>query len=186
MNLSIRLNFGNIPIDRTIVKIESFTAIDFETANWSPESICQVGIVRMENGEVTERIDQLVKPPKNAFYHKNIEVHGIQPSDTKEQPTFEYVWFDIMHLIQDMVLVAHNANFDVNCLRCTLSYYDIVQPEFEVRCTRIIYGRGLAYLSKKYKIPLNHHNALSDANACAQLYLKHLKRQALPKTGSLF
>ena len=39
---------------------------------------------------------------------------------------------------------------------------------------------------KKYKIPLNHHDALSDANACAELYLKHLRRQALPKTGSLF
>ncbi|MEM6734763.1 MAG: exonuclease domain-containing protein [Bacteroidota bacterium] len=168
------------------MKIESFTALDFETATWSPESICQVGIVRMENGTITEKINRLVQPPKNAYYHKNVNVHGILPVDTKEKPFFEDIWFDIKHTIEDQVVVAHNANFDVNCLRSALAYYDIVQPIFEVRCTRIIYKRGLAYLSKKYKIPLQHHDALSDAHACAQLYLKYLQRLALPKTGSLF
>ncbi len=166
--------------------LESFSALDFETATWSPDSICQVGIVRVEDGKVTEKVSQLVQPPKNAYYHKNIQVHGILPDQTKAAPLFEEVWFGIRHLIEDQVIVAHNAGFDVNCLRSTLSFYDIVQPQFEVRCTRIIYRRGLAYLSKKYKIPLQHHDALSDANACAQLYLKHLKRQALPRTGSLF
>ncbi len=168
------------------MKIESFTAIDFETATWSPDSICQLGLVRVESGKVIEKISRLVQPPKNAYYHKNIQIHGITPADTKEQPFFEDVWFEVRHFIEDMVVVAHNANFDVNCLRSTLAYYDLVQPDFEVRCTRVIYRRGLAYLSKKYKIPLQHHDALSDANACAQLYLKHLQRKALPKTGSLF
>ena len=168
------------------MKIESFTAIDFETATWSPDSICQLGLVRVESGKVIEKISKLVQPPKNAYYHKNIQIHGITPADTKEQPFFEDVWFEVRHFIEDMVVVAHNANFDVNCLRSTLAYYDLVQPDFEVRCIRVIYRRGLAYLSKKYKIPLQHHDALSDANACAQLYLKHLQRKALPKTGSLF
>ncbi|WP_370087003.1 3'-5' exonuclease [Ekhidna sp.] len=166
--------------------LESFSALDFETATWNPASICQIGIVRVVDGEVVEKVDRLVQPPRNEYFYKNIEVHGIQPEDTMDAPLFENVWFDIKHLIEDEVVVAHNANFDVNCLRNTLAYYDITQPDFEVRCTRVIYRRGLAYLSKKYKIELQHHNALSDANACAQLYLKHLKRQALPKTGSLF
>lgn len=166
--------------------LESFTAIDFETATWSPSSICQVGIVRMEDGEITEKVNELVQPPNNTYHAKNIEIHGIKPEDTLEAPDFEHVWFQIRHLIEDQVFVAHNAGFDVNCLQNTLAYYDIVQPQFEVRCTRVIYGRGLAYLSKKYKIPLNHHDAYSDAHACAQLYLKHLKRKALPRTGSLF
>ncbi|MEM7297455.1 MAG: exonuclease domain-containing protein [Bacteroidota bacterium] len=166
--------------------LESFTALDFETATWSPSSICQVGIVRMEDGEITEKVSELVQPPKNAYFPKNIEIHGIKPEDTLNSPDFEHVWFQIRHLIEDEVVVAHNAGFDVNCLQNTLAFYDIAQPHFEVRCTRVIYGRGLAYLSKKYRIPLNHHDAYSDAHACAQLYLKHLKRQALPRTGSLF
>lgn len=165
---------------------QSFTAIDFETATWQPDSICQVGIVRVENGVVTAQVNELVQPPKNAYYHRNVAIHGIRPEDTKDAPLFEEVWFRIRHLIEDEIVVAHNANFDVNCLRSTLSYYDIAQPNFETRCTRIIYRKGLYYLSKKYKIPLNHHDALSDANACAQLYLKYLNRMALPKTGRLF
>ncbi|MEQ8906775.1 3'-5' exonuclease [Ekhidna sp.] len=166
--------------------LESFSALDFETATWNPSSVCQIGIVRMEDGKVVEKVNKLIQPPKNEYFYKNIEVHGIKPDDTKDAPFFEEVWFDVRHLIEDQVVVAHNADFDVNCLRSSLAYYDLVQPDFEVRCTRVIYRRGLAYLSKKYKIPLNHHDALSDANACAQLYLKHLHRQALPKTGSLF
>ncbi|WP_420578386.1 exonuclease domain-containing protein [Ekhidna sp.] len=168
------------------MSLEPFSALDFETATWNPASVCQVGIVRFEDGKVVEKINRLIQPPKNEYFYKNIEIHGIKPENTLDAPLFEEVWFDFKHLIEDQVVVAHNANFDVNCLRSSLAFYDIAQPDFEVRCTRVIYRRGLAYLSKKYKIPLTHHNAYSDAFACGQLYLMHLKRQALPKTGTLF
>jgi len=166
---------------------ESFTAIDFETATWTPSSICQVGMVRVENGEITKKVNRLVRPPKNSYFYKNIEVHGIRPEDTEHSPAFDVVWHEDMKLlIEDEVVVAHSIGFDVNCLRNTLAFYDEIQPHFEERCTLRIYGRGLSYLSKKYRIVLNHHDALSDAHACAQLYLKHLARQNLPRTGSLF
>jgi DNA polymerase-3 subunit epsilon len=83
-------------------------------------------------------------------------------------------------------VVAHNSSFDFRCLKHALAYYDEIQPAFVGQCTRKIFRRGLAFLSKKYHIPLNHHDALSDANACGQLYIIHQKREALPKTGSLF
>lgn len=142
--------------------------------------------MRVENGEIVTQIDRLVRPPDNTYFYKNIEVHHIRPEDTEDAPTFEEVWFDIRKFIEDEVVVAHSIGFDANCLRSALAYYDLVQPVFEERCTLRIYRRGLAYLSKKYRIPLNHHDALSDAHACAQLYLKHLARENLPKTGSLF
>ena len=135
---------------------------------------------------LTAKVNKLVRPPKNRYYHKNIAIHGIRPEDTKYSPTFDEVWLDIRQYIEDQIVVAHNSGFDVNCLRSTLDFYDIDQPRFEERCTRRIYKRGLSYLSKKYKIELNHHDALSDANACAELYIKHLKKQSLPETGSLF
>ena len=166
--------------------LESFTALDFETALPDPNSICQVGMVRCEDGKVVEKVNQLICPPKNRYFHKNIEIHGIRPEDTKDAPTFDRFWPRINHLIEGEVVVAHNSGFDVNCLRSTLAHYGLEQPVFEERCTRRIYRRGLAYLSKKYKIELRHHDAYSDAHACAQLYLKHLQRQNLPKTGSLF
>ncbi len=164
----------------------SFTALDFETAQSDPSSICQVGLIRVEDGEVIHQYEQLVRPPKNYYFHKNIEVHHIRPMDTEHAPTFDQIWPEITQYIEGQVVVAHNIQFDANCLRQTLAFYDEVQPDFEERCTRMIYRRGLAYLCKKYRIPLDHHNALSDAHACAQLYLKHLRRLSLPKTGSLF
>lgn len=165
----------------------SFTAIDFETATWDPASICQVGLVRVENGKIVKEVNRLVQPPNNNYFYKNIEVHGIKPEDTEHAPTFDVVWHEDMKMyIEDDVMVAHSIGFDANCLRHALAWYDEVQPVFEERCTLKIYRRGLAYLSKKYKIPLKHHDALSDAHACAQLYLKHLAHLNLPKTGSLF
>jgi DNA polymerase III subunit epsilon len=165
----------------------SFTALDFETANWNPNSICQVGLVRYEDGKLIASVNRLVQPPNNHYHYKNIEIHGIKPVDTLDAPTFDVVWHESMKMhIEDQVLVAHNSQFDVGCLRNTLAFYDEIQPVFEERCTRKIYRKGLAFLSAKYKIALNHHDALSDANACAQLYIKFLERQNLPKTGELF
>ena len=168
------------------MSLPDFTAIDFETATWQPSSICQVGLVRVEGGVVVDTYDQLVQPPNNYYYQRNIDVHGILPQETADAPTFDRVWHDFKHHIIDQMVVAHNSAFDFNCLSHTLAYYDEVQPTFEGQCTRKIFRRGLSYLSKKYKIELNHHNALSDAHACAQLYLIHLRRQALPRTGNLF
>ncbi|WP_258103824.1 3'-5' exonuclease [Marinoscillum sp. MHG1-6] len=165
---------------------ETFTAIDFETAQRNPASICQVGLVRVEDGVVVETFNELVRPPDNYYFYQNIGVHGIKPEDTMDAPTFEVVWHQFKHWIIDQVVVAHNANFDFTCLKHALAYYDEIQPEYEGKCTLRIYRRGLAYLSKKHKISLNHHDALSDANACAMLYLKHLKHVNLPRTGMLF
>jgi DNA polymerase-3 subunit epsilon len=164
----------------------TFTALDFETATSQPSSVCQIGLVRFEEGEIVEEVERFIQPPKNTYFYKNIEIHGIQPEDTIDAPTFEYVWWDVKRLIEDQVVVAHNSSFDVNCLRSSLAYYEEIQPEFEERCTRVIYGRGLAFLAKKYHISLDHHNALSDARACGLLYLKHLQKKHLPKTGDLF
>lgn len=163
-----------------------FTAIDFETATWQPSSICQVGLIRVEGGEVVEQYNQLVKPPNNHYHPRNIEVHGIKPIDTMDAPTFDFVWHEFKHWIIDQAVVAHNSGFDFNCLKHALAFYDEIEPTYEGHCTKKIFRRGLSFLSKKYKIPLNHHDALSDAHACAQLFLIHLRRLDLPKTGSLF
>ena len=140
----------------------------------------------MENGKAVHEVNQLVQPPNNHYFYKNIEIHGIRSEDTMDAPTFYDAWYLMKDYIDDQIVVAHNSSFDVNCLRSTLAYYDLAQPRFEERCTRKIFKRGLSYLTKKYKIPLNHHDALSDANACAELYLIHLNREELPKTGNLF
>jgi len=158
--------------------IPSFTAIDFETAHGAYHSICQIGLVRVEEGIVTHTVNQLVQPPDNYYHWGNTRVHGIDRRKTAHSPKFDQVWHLIEPFITNQVVVAHNALFDASCLKKTLAFYEMVVPPFQTKCTYKIYKTNLKALCDRYAIPLNHHDALSDAMACATLYLKHLKENA--------
>lgn len=154
---------------------KSYTAIDFETAQGKRWSICQVGLVRVENQIITEHLSILVQPPDNYYWNNFIHIHGITPEQTANAPTFDRIWHQIEPFIKNQNVVAHNGfAFDFHCLKQTLEYYDISNPEFTGHCTYRIYGNNLASLCGEYNIPLNHHDALSDARACAELFNLHL------------
>lgn len=158
--------------------IDTFTAIDFETAQGKRWSICQVGLVRVENQIVTDQLSILVQPPDNYYWNNFIDIHGITPEQTENTPTFGCVWPQIEPFIKNQNVVAHNGfAFDFHCLRQTLEYYGISTPDFTGHCTYRIFGDSLASLCNQHKITLNHHDALSDAMACAKLYKLYLKQQ---------
>ena len=155
----------------------SFTAIDFETAQGKRWSICQVGLVHVQNGIIASEVSVLVKPPQNYFWGRFTDIHGISPEDTANAPTFDQIWHRIKPFIENQVVVAHNGfAFDFPVLRETLAYYDMPEPEYEKHCTYRIFGSNLANLCQIHSIPLNHHDALSDARACAELFLIHLNK----------
>ena len=157
---------------------KSFTAIDFETAQGKRYSICQVGLVRVENQIITAQLSILVQPPGNYYWNNFIDMHGITPEITANEPTFDAVWKQIEPFIKNQNVVAHNGfAFDFQCLKQTLEYYGLSNPEFTGHCTYRIFGANLASLCGEYNIPLNHHDALSDAMACAQLFKIHLQKQ---------
>jgi len=156
--------------------MESFTAIDFETAQGYRWSICQVGLVRVEHGIITDEINLLVKPPKNYYWSRFIDIHGITPEKTSNAPTFNLIWHKIEPFIKNQNVVAHNGlSFDFPVLSKALEYYGMQAPDYEKHCTYRIFRKNLAALSEIYNIPLNHHDALSDAKACAALFMIHLK-----------
>jgi DNA polymerase-3 subunit epsilon len=157
--------------------MNNFTAIDFETAHSKRWSICQVGLVRVENGVITKELSILVQPPDNFYWERFIDFHGITPEITRNSPTFDQIWHLVEPYIKDQSVVAHNGmSFDFPVLAQTLAYYEKEVPEYEKHCTYRLFGSNLASLCDKYDIPLNHHEALSDARACAVLYLKHLSK----------
>ena len=156
----------------------SYTAIDFETAQGKRWSICQVGLVRVENQIITEQLSILVQPPGNYYWNNFIDIHGICLEQTVNAPTFDKIWHQIEPYIKNQNVVAHNGfAFDFHCLKQTLEYYGISNPEFTGHCTYRIFGGNLASLCNQYKIKLNHHDALSDARACAELFQIHLKKK---------
>ncbi|MEK6795938.1 MAG: 3'-5' exonuclease [Spirochaetota bacterium] len=154
----------------------TFTAIDFETASTGRTSICQVGLVRVVRGRIQRTYSSLVQPPGNSYRSDFIEIHGIDAAMTADARTFDRVWPEIQKYIEGELVVAHNISFDDGCLRHTLAHFGIAVPEYETACTYKIYDKGLADCCREYGIKLNHHEALSDATACAKLYLKYTRR----------
>ena len=155
----------------------TFTAIDFETAQGHRWSICQVGLVRVENGIITHEIDLLVQPPDNYYWQRFTEIHGISARDTINAPTFDQIWHKIAPFIENQNVIAHNGfGFDFPVLGKTLEHYGMSVPDYNKYCTYKIYRSNLATLCQEHNIPLNHHDALSDAKACAELYMRSLKK----------
>ena len=111
----------------------NFIAIDFETATGKRASICEAGICVVQDGKIAETRSWLVRPQGNLYSYWNIQIHGIRPSDTADSPEFPEVWGEIARYLQDCpVLVAHNAAFDIGCIRHSLSY-----TEWRRRTSRI-------------------------------------------------
>jgi DNA polymerase-3 subunit epsilon len=160
----------------------NFTAIDFETATGSRSSACAVGIVTVENGAITEEFYSLIRPPGNAYFGMNIAVHGIRPQDTARSPSFEELYPEIKVRLARRTLVAHNEAFDRSVLKRTMEHYALDYAELGLAerwaCTMRIYkAKGfvpykLNCCCERMDIPLNHHEALSDAIGCAHLYLR--------------
>jgi DNA polymerase III subunit epsilon len=161
-----------------------FVAIDFETATFAGSSACAVGIVTMNQGAIVDEFYTLIQPPRNEYFYSNIRVHGITPADTENAPTFEELYDEIKRRLLDKKIIAHNEAFDRGVLRKSLEYYQIFEPDLNLQypweCTVKLYRKkkeGKANLKaccERHDIVLDHHNALSDARACALLYWKHL------------
>ncbi len=160
----------------------NFTAIDFETATGKRSSACAVGIVTVENGEITDEFYSLIQPPDNAYFGMNIAVHGIRPADTADAPNFAELYPEIRARLEGRTLVAHNEVFDRSVLRRTMEHYALDYAELNLaerwECTMRIYkSKGfvpykLNACCEQLGIPLQHHEALSDAIGCAHLYLR--------------
>ena len=160
----------------------NFVAIDFETATQARDSACAVGLVTVENGVVTESFYALIRPPENRYFWRNIEIHGIQANDTQYEKSFPQVYPELESRLKGRTIVAHNASFDRSVLEKCMesSGLDVSLLDIQDRwqCTLQIYrSKGynpcrLSDCCTALSIPLDHHNALSDAAGCAQLYLK--------------
>ena len=153
--------------------MNTFSAIDSETAHGKRWSICQVGLVRVENGVITNELSILVQPPNNLCWNWFTDIHHITPEITRNAPTFNKIWHLIEPFIKIQSVVAHNGfSFDFPVLAQTLQYYGMEIPEYEKHCTYRLFRNNLKSLCKEFKIHLNHHDALSDARACGELFMR--------------
>ena len=129
--------------------MRDFAAIDFETANEQPSSVCSVGVVIVRDGEIVDSFYSLIHPEPEYYQWFCQRAHGLGPEDTEDAPVFPYVWEKIEALIEGLPLVAHNSRFDEGCRL----------PNHQLQTVAAACGYEL----------VNHHHALADAEACAAI-----------------
>lgn len=104
-------------------KADTVVILDFETTGLSPDHgdrAIEIGAVRIENGEVTGRFQQLMNPGRRIS--RFIEDYtGITNNMLKDAPTCKEVMNEFADFIGDYNLVAHNASFDKRFLDAELA-----------------------------------------------------------------
>ncbi|ASB49365.1 3'-5' exonuclease [Alkalitalea saponilacus] len=158
-----------------------FITIDFETADRFRDSACEIGLTFVENFNITETKSWLIKPGCYPIFDPyNIHVHKIKPSEVANAPNFCELWPEIHPLIENQLLIAHNASFDLSVLRTTLDYYGLEYPELMYSCSYLfsknvwqgLSGYGLEALCNYHDIDLRHHRAGPDSRATAELVIQ--------------
>lgn len=156
---------------------DSFVAIDFETADNGRDSACAVALVRVEGDRIVARDSSLIRPPRRRFLFTHI--HGLTWERVASEPTFAEVWPRLARLIDGApVLAAHNAGFDRSVLQACCAAAGIDPPSQQFVCTLqlsrrtwTLPGYRLSDVAEHLSIPLQHHDAASDAEACARILL---------------
>lgn len=157
-----------------------FLAIDFETANYYRDSACALGLVLVEDLKIVEQKCLLIKPPSRWFVFSDL--HGITWDDVKHERDFGESWSEIEPFFRGInFAVAHNSGFDQGVLEECCRKYNIAPPAIEFKCTVNlsrklwgIYPTKLSNVCEHFGIPLNHHEALSDSLACAEIMIRAL------------
>jgi DNA polymerase-3 subunit epsilon len=158
----------------------NFIALDVETANADYSSICQIGIVKIENSQVLDKWSTLINP-KAYFDPFNVSIHGISEDDVKDAPTFREIHQELFNRITGQITV-HHMPFDKTaisraCIENNLNIIDarwldsakIVRRTWEQFAYR---GYGLANIADFLKIDFEHHDALEDAITASKVVLR--------------
>ena len=161
-----------------------FVVFDLETTGFSSvqNKIIEIGAVKVENGQITERFSTFVNPQVPIPFEIE-QLTGIKDEMVMDADTIEVILPKFMEFCQDCVLVAHNAAFDIgfveeNCRRQNLTY------DFTVMDT-VTLARVLLPALNRYKLDTvakalgvsleNHHRAVDDAGCTAEIFVKFIE-----------
>jgi len=154
-----------------------YIAFDVETPNSRNDRMSSIGIAVVESGEIVEQFYSLVNP-ECEFHYYNVALTGITPEMVRDKPTFPELWRKIEPIMSSGMLVAHNAPFDMSVLAKCLRDYGIAwRRSVDYCCTcqmarRLMKGlpnHRLNTICHELDIALDHHDAGSDARACAEI-----------------
>jgi len=166
----------------------TFNAIDVETANADRASICQIGIAHVRDGQIAEHWQTLINP-EDWFDPWNTSIHGIDESAVEESPALPEVRDELRRRLRGSILVSHTSfdrvaferamqRYDLEQLRVTwLDSAKIVRRAWPEKFARR--GWGLKNVASELGISFQHHNALEDARAAAEIVLRACRERRI-------
>ena len=183
----------NLPKQEGEGKNLTFYAIDVETANSDPSSICQIGIVHVRDGAFKEQLSLLVNPEAQ-FNDFNIRLHGIDHNAVKDSKALPDLEARLRRLLEGTVLVSHTG-FDRRAMDGAMKRYGL-RP---IRATWLDsamvdlwawphrYRRrwSLALIAGDLGIVFRHHDAAEDARAAGEIVLRACRHTGVDIDGWL-
>ena len=159
----------------------TYTVFDIETTGLSSvnDMITEIGAVKIKDGKIIDTYSQLINPERH-IPEKIINLTGITDEMVSDKPTIDEVIFSFKDFIQDDVLVAHNAAFDVGFIREKMkrSEIELNNPVLDtLALSRAVFpslkSHKLNLVAKHLDVSLdNHHRAVDDATATANIFFK--------------
>lgn len=167
-----------------------FVVFDIETTGFSKTDckIIEIGAVKVENGEITDRWSSFVNPGVH-IPEEITDLTSITDSQVKDALPFEEQIDDFIKFCEGCVMVAHNANFDMGFMKqksdeCGRSFdLPYVDTMMLARCmfTKLPNHKLDTLCKHLGVINAHHHRAVDDAEATANAFMKIL--QMLRESG---
>lgn len=159
--------------------INEYIVLDFETTGFDPtyDEIIEMAAIKYSNGEKVSEFCTLVKPA-NKIDQYITQLTGITNEMVKNAPKIEQVLPDLMKFLGDSIIVAHNANFDINFLydNCMLCLKEPFTNDFidTMRLSRRLFKNirhRLVDLTEEFGIDQQvRHRSKADCEATHQVY----------------
>ena len=98
--------------------INRYVALDIETTGLNPavDRIIEVGMARVEDGQITQKYSTLVYPGISVS-ERITELTGIHNEELAGKPRIEEIIGDITRFIGDWPILGHNVTFDFSFLK---------------------------------------------------------------------
>ena len=162
----------------------SFVVFDIETTglNKQQDKITEIGAVKIENGQIIDRWSSFVNPEKHIPEHIS-ELTSITDEMVANAPKISEILPEFLEFCKGSVLVAQNARFDTGFIKLSCKRLGL---EYKFPCIdTLMLARGLYpelsnhkldTLTKHLNVILeNHHRAVDDAKATADIFIKMLE-----------
>lgn len=170
--------------------LDKYIVLDLETTGLDPKTgaeIMEFGAVKVKNGAIVEEYETLIKPKNNPPVEIEI-LTGIKAEDLQDAPDLEEVRTQIVEFIEDLPIIGHNINFDLDFLR----HHDFDLPQQSVdtcalAATLITNASSfsLETLASYFALPEEEaHRAIGDVRTTQRLFeiLRKLARQTKSET----